>query len=369
MNEMVERRMSKALQENLPEVPETFDAEIGRQLVRLTAETKRNPLRYRVLAPVCVIMLVLGIATALAATNDVVNAWLYEQWPEMALALMPVNLTSDSQGIRMEVISAVVENQKGLVTYSMQDMQEDRINPHMHAGLVLYYHKMKEASQTFGEPYYDEDQKKLIFSEYFEVEPEISHREGYISVSVTQLQGIIAATVDLLPMLREKEVKPVLTDVPEDAWTDEGSFPDFVKILESDGSMNIPIGEGNHVFLTGIGMEDGRVHVQYHVVGNAKISGSYTNSYGLQKYSYIGVQPWVNLQDPEGKPAFSHVQHLTWGRGKNEPDDDYWEEWIFTLDRELTDMLTFNIQTDEYKSPISGEWTVDIPLRLVRYIH
>ena len=70
------------------------------------------------LAFILAIVLVLACAaTALAgAVNENFNAWLYRIWPEAATTLMPVNMSCENNGIRMEVISAAADGQELYIT-------------------------------------------------------------------------------------------------------------------------------------------------------------------------------------------------------------------------------------------------------------
>ena len=68
-------------------------------------------------------LVIVLMATALAgAVNEDFNTVLYETWPEFARLLMPVNLTYEDQGIRMEVLSAVAYDKAMLITFSLQDL-------------------------------------------------------------------------------------------------------------------------------------------------------------------------------------------------------------------------------------------------------
>ena len=76
-----------------------------------------------------ILLLLLCLAMAVAgATSETVNGWLYQQWPRLATLLMPVNMSCEDQGIRMEVISAVAEGNEVLINYSMQDLEGSRKN-------------------------------------------------------------------------------------------------------------------------------------------------------------------------------------------------------------------------------------------------
>ena len=63
------------------------------------------------------ILLIVSIATAVAgAVNEDFNTWLYRIWPEAAMKLMPVDLSCENNGIRMEVISAVADGSDLYIT-------------------------------------------------------------------------------------------------------------------------------------------------------------------------------------------------------------------------------------------------------------
>ena len=90
---MTEKRLNEAMQSNLPEAPKGFDERIDQMALDLAAGQAKGAkgtrrLRAGLILAQAAVML-LGTFTAFAATNDRVNTWLYEFWPEAATALMP----------------------------------------------------------------------------------------------------------------------------------------------------------------------------------------------------------------------------------------------------------------------------------------
>ena len=114
---MTEKRLNEAMQANLPEAPKGFDERIDQMALDLAAGQARGVKGTRglrtglILAMVTVLLL--GTFTAFAATNERVNTWLYEFWPEAATALMPANTSSVKEGIRLELVSAEVQDGTG----------------------------------------------------------------------------------------------------------------------------------------------------------------------------------------------------------------------------------------------------------------
>ena len=133
------------------------------------------------------LVVVLGMSTALAALNDDVNQLLYRIWPQAAMALRPVNLISESQGIRMEVVSASLNGTESLVTLTMQDLEGDRMDETTDlfdsAILQLPY----DGSGTCIQTGYDPETKTASFAvymdaDYFERFPSTEPVEEYGSL-------------------------------------------------------------------------------------------------------------------------------------------------------------------------------------------
>ena len=75
------------------------------------------------------VLLIVCVATAVAgAVNEDFNDWLYRLWPEAAMKLMPIDVSCEKEGIKMSLINAVAEDNEVYLTFSMQDLEGDRIN-------------------------------------------------------------------------------------------------------------------------------------------------------------------------------------------------------------------------------------------------
>jgi hypothetical protein len=125
---MLKDELKTALQALRPTPPAGFDERSDMQILKLTSGERRTRRMPRAAVVLCVILAVMTLATALAATVDVFNTRLHAYWPEAAEFLMPVNKSCESEGIRMEVLSAVVKGNKAHVTFSLQDLEGDRID-------------------------------------------------------------------------------------------------------------------------------------------------------------------------------------------------------------------------------------------------
>ena len=125
-------------------------------------ETRPASIRKGVLIPV-IALLLLCLAMAVAgATSETVNGWLYQQWPRLATLLMPVNMSCEDQGIRMEVISAVAEGNEVLINYSMQDLEGNRIDENSSAYFDMIYAGTNNYNGGGYDSVYDPEEKKLL---------------------------------------------------------------------------------------------------------------------------------------------------------------------------------------------------------------
>ncbi|MBO5568633.1 MAG: hypothetical protein J6A79_06880, partial [Clostridia bacterium] len=125
---MTEQKLRAMMQRSAEEPSEGFDERIAFQLMNLTRKEEPRMKRSASIIVVFALVLALGMSTALAAFNDDANQLLYQFWPQAAMALRPVNLIGESQGIRMEVVSATLNGTESLVMLTMQDLEDDRID-------------------------------------------------------------------------------------------------------------------------------------------------------------------------------------------------------------------------------------------------
>ena len=334
------------------------------------------------------ILLLACAATAIAgAVNESFNAWLYRIWPEAATTLMPVNMSCESGGIRMEVISAVTDGKDLYITYSMEDLEGDRLNiensPVMYVDPSSCY--MWESS--FEQPLRDEATGKIIFGEHFNYHGNISSEDilhAHIH-NFTSFEGPVQ--VDLFPYLEQYGSQVKTMAVPEDAqilwqaddyeqpdWSDPpGPIPASMQVLDTESSLEIPLADT--VYLSGIGMVDGLLHVQLHYVNHQKtVIGEYLDTIVTRpdEVSYVLRDKdsgyWYNewYQDPEKLP--NRIEVLGWGTQPDDPDTPEWAEIIFTADAAELDPDRQDFLVEIYQRiPIQGSWDVEIPVRLIRH--
>ncbi len=361
------------------------------------------------------ILLLAFTATAVAgAVSEKFNTWLYQIWPEAATTLMPVNMSCESGGVRMEIISAVAEGTDLYITYSMEDLEGDRLN--IECSPVMYVDDARNYNweASFEQPMKDEATGKVIFGEHFVYDGDITASDGVLTAHVPSfLSSKETATIDLFPYLAQYGGSVKTMEVPEDArmlWHPD-SYEDLQsldmfgpvsagsRVLDTGSSLEIPLADT--VYLSGIGNVDGMLHVQLHYVNHGKtVLGTglnqlvfrpdeadvvlrdlesdywYDRTYHdprmiIETFSIELTEPEFVGSYPEGEESgesLSPIDYIGWGSQPDDPDTPEWVEFLFTTDAAglNAEQQEFLVTIDE-KIPIRGIWNAEIPVRLIRH--
>ena len=334
-------------------------------------------------------LMIVLMATALAATNETVNGLLYKYWPDLAETLMPVNLTCEDQGVRLEILSALAEGSDVTVTFSLQDLEGNRINGHTEANIDIDAQLFRNcsASGTISPAYYVEKEKKAYFVNSIHFDTVSVPTDGQITAYTDFITPHQYSTVDLLPLLKEYGNRAVSMPVPENAianagYTDDGFcntmdrvgdsrlvIPEAMRVLDPQNSPEIPLTE--NVYLSGIGMIDGLLHVQVHYTDlDYKEVSDDTHT-----ASYYPWKVWISLRDPDEENPFG-TSPKYWQEDKlpggitgmywHKDGKEGWGEQVFTIDTGLTEEQVFIAEINVTQPPILGHWKINFPLRLIK---
>ena len=380
---MLQQEVQKALQEKRHTPPKGFEERSDAQLLRLAAEKKKTGRRLpRAAVVLCALLLVLGIATGLAATVEAVNDRLYTYWPELAEALMPVNTSCEKLGVRMEVETAVVQENKMMIIYSMQDLEGDRLNEYTQAYFdetVIpldgpaaddLYDSTRSTSLLLS---YDAETRKATFAQEIEYSQPVKGANEKIRLAIPYLHMQDEVVADLHPILETHGENPaVLPASQADVrlfWgfnTEIPEMPENLKVLDYTRNPEIRIQE--HVAISGIGWIDGQLHVQIHYIDNSMIR----NKAGTVFYPPVRVHILTQLADgwsPWRRYADRLQEMVFCVRMGGDEDQPEWEEYIFPCSpAEIQEgTLEAQITLNDTRKTLEGNWSVNVPLRMIRY--
>ena len=319
------------------------------------------------------LLMVLCIATAMAgAFSESFNGWLYERWPELATSLMPVNLAYEDQGFRMEVVSAVDKGSEALIVYTMQDLEGDRLkNTFPYADLYSAEgYPLSSDGSILSD--YNPETRKGTYAQYLEYADGCRPVSGSVTYSVPQIEPYDRKDVDLMPYYIKYGSQVQAATAPENVYIQgpyhDSVLPDSTRIIDWHNSLELPLSDS--VSLSGIGMIDGCLHVQIHYTDRTPI----VSEPGYVIYPY---HAWIHLYNAGFDYLYTAddgpggISVLQWGgdefdaaEGAGTPE---WEEFFFKVDPEAVDRVEhFFVSITKALTPITGNWKVDIPVRLIR---
>ena len=364
----------------------------------MNQERTEKPVMKRKISFAFVLVMILLLAcmvTALAAAfNEEFNTWLYNAWPEAALKLMPVDLSCENAGIRMEVKSASVLDSELLISYTMEDLEGDRLRmgdetdedgwTHSYAIYPQVFCGPTEVEIHTGTETYNEEDHKFYAAEYVRYTSDIvdPHNEA-ITLIMEFPHSTVRRTFELYPYLKEYGEQTGTISVPKKTKVNrngadspgtvlfaESGLPDTLQVIDGSTGPEIPLADG--LYLSGIKIIDGWMHIQFHYpdhwleVTEDEDGYHYTDS---APYTF-----WMFPEDREDdllysdESLFANTYTLEWGTvphsSLSQPE---WKEIIFPVNPETVEKVaSVPVMIDRYVDRIPGQWKVEIPLRLVR---
>ncbi len=286
--------------------------------------------------------------------------------PSLVDSLVPLGLTCESDGIRLEIISAAIEKEGSLILYSLKDLTGDRVGRHaeyapwLNISGIDYY----TDGWTISSLEQNAEEHYASYAIYIPGD-HLYNIKGNLNCSLSSdLLFYSSKEVDLLPLLRKYEDRTwKLVDLPENAIP----FPDYpeyrkyakemdIKVLDSTDSLDIPIAE--NVTLDGIGYpEDGRLHIRMHVVNNGKLA----DSSGYEYRPIFNVSAWRPFVEYNPSEEVSVIEWAT-----DEDGAESWVEYAYRCTRESLNKEGLKAAVYITSSFAHGPWKIEIQTDSVR---
>ena len=229
---------------------------------------KKKPLKIAMVICIC-LMLSVGV---LAATVSSFNKIGTKVSPETASLLQPIEMISEDNGIKMEVVAAYNDNEMAVIYLTMQDLTGDRIDE----SLSLYNYTLSEGalfnSQIID---YDEETKTATLR---------IQANGGEKMNGKKLSFVVKSFLSGSSVFDEVETGINLTDVGDvssqtiplnmehvsggsgtmfDSWEEQGT----IQVLKGD-EMNISLPQIDFMHISNIGYIDNKLHIQTKWVGD-----------------------------------------------------------------------------------------------------
>lgn len=305
-------------------------------------------------------------ADAGTVTSSDPMSFIKSNHPSLVDSLVPLGLTCESDGIRLEIISAAIQEEGSLILYSLKDLTGDRVGRHEEYAPWLHISGVDYPMDGWSVSYLEQDAEEH-YASYAMYIPgdQLYNIEGNLNCSLSRdLLFYKEKEVDLLPLLRKYEDRTwKLVDLPENAIP----FPDYpeyrkyakemdIKVLDSTDSLDIPIAE--NVTLDGIGYpEDGRLHIRMHVVNNGKLA----DSSGYEYRPIFNVSAWRPFVEYNPSEEVSMIEWAT-----DEDGAESWVEYAYRCTRESLNKEGLKAAVYITSSFAHGPWKIEIQTDSVR---
>ena len=329
---------------------------------------------------VCCFMAVLLIGTipATAAGVEDIDAFVQEVWPEA----LPLNLSVEEAGVRLDVISGMLTENRLLIVYTLTDLENDRISRDASFNANVFVNTpWAEAGDELNEILYFDIANHKVFAKY-SIEFTSSLPEGFISddssdtiqFTVNEFISHEKTVADLWRLAADQDytvdavpapvAEPGLEIIGYSEYSEEAR-EHIPKVLNPENNLHIPIAED--VELSGIGWIDGNLHVQIHM--------SNWHAFGTTRslcYIDLRDQQGKDVRETEGfyEQLLRDTPYYFWGVNWRNGGEEQWIEKIFPVFPEDMDQYMIYCEIEDlqtkYEELLNSEWTVSFPVNLIQ---
>ena len=271
--------------------------------------------------------------------------------------LIPIHLSAEKQGIRMEVVSGYVQENEAKFMIALQDTEGK------YGGYILDPSFLNNIDGSFAKSwmnlYHDGQETKDTYLVTQELESPVEPEDREVPVGVEDVWIKEEEIIDLVPLLKqygktEQGIAPPELEERRHS-SEETPVPKDVKILDYHQPLDIPLFKD--VCLTGIGWIDGQLHVQFHNKG----------------------REYIDMRNGRGSAASVWVSESVYGKTYAETDVDYsplrwdlnddgwteWYEYIINCRPEEAEKLELSAEISVCSRILEDDWSVRIPLKQI----
>ncbi len=280
--------------------------------------------------------------------------------PDLVDALVPVNLSYEKSGIRLNVLEGAVRENEALLIYSVQDTEGERINEltvdQVFPGMTGY----DSYSSVLHE--YDVENHRITAGMVIRYDDlESCLKESAIPLDMMYLEVCSRATAEYEQPRREVII-PGLVQLPE--------LMDYCIRSGNDGKREYYTTEDYRAL--------GRKVIDYSRPEGLPVSDhvllSHAEAYGSEFHVQLQYTDWaywplldakvalLDKEDHETTPGWDG--HMRWDTdGDGDPD---FEEFVFPIDPKGTGPIRFRVDIVETREVLEDSWEVKIPLESIR---
>jgi hypothetical protein len=337
---MMSKTIRDAIDSRLSEI--SVSEGLKTKILNKPYKSKKNIKRPLAIAAAFIMCISLSVSV-LAATNKSCNELLSIISPQMAQFLMPLNLMSVDNGIKMEVIAAANDEDTSVIYLSLQDLTENRLSENME----LYF---APESYNFIEKIISYDKNTKTAMVQLILNNDIHKRyKKYIDKMVNlMISGIATDRKDY--QITDTGVN--LSDIINSSTgkIQYNTFKEYIgggksilkKVLKPD-QKNIAVKDMEYGYISNIGYIDGQLHIQV-----KKMAGT-SNDY----CGFLLIDKSSNEIPSDGR----------YGSDFKGDDGYIYHEDVFAVKASELDKYTLGVWLTTYAYHTEGNWNSKFELK------
>lgn len=363
---MTSKPLKTALDEQLAGI--TINAQLEKRIMALPNAARKAKRRSMIAIVACGLLLI--ALPVLAATNSGFQDLLSRVGDKIARLLQPIELVSESNGIRMEVVAAMNDDNKAIAYITLQDMTDDRL-----AGVIdLYHYGMAETGMSFTPiALYDEETRTATLRMFSYGGENLNGKKVILSLQSFLTGRKEWKNVDIGFPLDTVQVAERTVWLEKNAW--QGGGGNFDEIISNGGleilpldEMYIPIPGVDFAYISNIGLIDDRLHIQIHWTEKGSVPANLDDHGGFELLGEDG-QSMIddrNISISFGTDAQGVMRNTGYGAdGLLFDGGTVYQEDVYVVDSNLEN-YTLQGYFCTNKAYITGDWSVTFRLQAVK---
>ncbi len=285
------------------------------------------------------------LETVSLTREAIINDYLDYFYPGLRERLQPIGLSCEKNGIRMELISGLIDRTEEWIIYSLEDaegkfddynlstdtLEDDAGIWKMFSSSPIYRDKAEHKAYFVWNPHYG----RLV---------DTTARD--VTLTLNSVKGQLNKVINVSELLKQHGKDEEGVRVTEDAWGIDSDTPETRKVLDYHKPLDVQLLP--NTTLTGIGWIDNQLHVQFCIKGQPN------------EYS-INFSETVEGKGETGKNRQLSYSPVDWFGDV----DTYYLEYVFNYkpweEKEITLAADLNIAQES----VTGPWEFRFPLGMI----
>ena len=277
------------------------------------------------------------------------HTWIDSMDRDLMDALVPVNLSYEKSGIRLDVLQGAVTETEALLVYSVEDLEGGRINERTYNPVYPDIGSFDSYENVLAE--YDEAGNRCTYGIHVRYKDLAHCLDGPVFPLNMSYLDVTESKTAVMQVNPDSSESPALVAMPEQAdWYAENTEKPDLKVMDYSSPQDVPL--GTHVRVSQAGVVDGQFRVQFRYVDTAPVPLNGNSEY----------DPFVDVAvSLENQPGYD--QHYRWD-ADGDGDTDF-EEFVFTLNGKPAGALEYRVDLTETAQVLNAGWKVEVPLAVV----